>query len=1151
MSFNRHTHDLRPLPRRFATLGAILFLLLVAGRLAADVPVNFANQVLDSRLVLAPDGSPLVGTNYRAQLFLVTGPAFTPVEPAMRFRTETTVNPGTWSGRSVTLPGVAEGEPVQLAVGVWDDTLFPTLDDAIRGRGIAGRSAPFPYVFAPSEPPTVQDTWMKRFPGLALLDYAKVPPTLDPPQLAPLPELVPAQGQLTASFAGQPAPGTVFELLGGPAGFVLDSTGAWSWTPTEAQGPETFAVQVVTRDAGPSGASATNRFKVTATELNLPPEFLVTDSAVDELKPLSLLLTATDTDLPAQPLSYALIHGPAGLNVSPGGVVAWTPTEEQGPGDFAVLVRVSDGSATTEASFTLRVTDVNSAPTFAAIPPPTLGLTDALRLQLPGLDSDVPAQALSFALVSGPAGLAVSTAGEVTWTPTDEQRPSTNAVQVTVSDGSVTTAGSFTVVALEPPPNPVNFAGLAVDGYIAHGTVFFDANRNGVPDGREPVTNSDARGRFDLPVDLNRFDTDHSGVLEPAEGRLVITGGTDLATGLPLTLPLTAPPGSEVISPLSTLVEALVRPGGLTSVAEAETAIRASLSLPEGISLTHFDPLAGVAAGDDARATELLRANSQVQDTVVQLTAALQTGGEAPAPSAVMNALAAQISLGRMVDLGQAAPVASLLADAAKNAGVTVTPEVGAAAAFVVSSLNEAKEAALSESGTGLDALAAVSRLQTQAQGSSATALAAAARGEVSGDEVVAANSGSALGDTLAGLPVGNLLAQPTPPGEFEFGGPAFTVGENGRSAAPVTIVRRGGSSGTVTVRVSLADGTAQVGTDVADGPLEVTFGDGEIIRTLDLSQTTKQDDLPEGTETLTLRLGLTAEAPTGARLGVRTSAILSLQDDDIAGTFQFAAAHFEVREDGQRLVPILVHRTEGLAGSVTVRITPRALPDGATADMDFVAAPVDVTFPAGVSQRIVEIPVLADADAESAEALALDLTLTEPSAGAQLGPITTAELVIRDDDLPPEPGRVAARAGDGDTPAPAGSRDQRGALPPGGQLQPARLATGSLRDLARGCATGSRFTDAVRHGVPLLPRAARQRTLSGRARTLPTCGRQQAGSGRWPADSRRDAGGTLPTPTPHPRPGHAGLKMREERDCCEVGSPYFPRRLNGHLVGA
>jgi hypothetical protein len=168
-----------------------------------------------------------------------------------------------------------------------------------------------------------------------------------------------------------------------------------------------------------------------------------------------------DSDLPVQLLTYSLVSGPSGLTVSPEGVVAWTPTEEQGPSTNAVTVRVSDNGSpalSTTSSFNLIVSEANTAPTL--INAFSRSMTENVKLtsQLIARDGDLPAQKLTFSLVSGPRGLTLSAGGLLEWTPAEDQGPSTNKVVVRVSDDAPTPASStvtFSVTVREANSPPV------------------------------------------------------------------------------------------------------------------------------------------------------------------------------------------------------------------------------------------------------------------------------------------------------------------------------------------------------------------------------------------------------------------------------------------------------------------------------------------------------------------------------------------------------------------------------------------------------------------------------------------------------------------------------------------------------------------------
>jgi hypothetical protein len=98
---------------------------------------------------------------------------------------------------------------------------------------------------------------------------------------------------------------------------------------------------------------------------------------VDEGVLLTFTASATDTDLPANTLTYGLINGPVGASIDPGtGVFTWTPTETQGPGSYNFTVQVSDGNLTADQQVSVTVE--------SALPSPEIdtdgdGLSDLLE----------------------------------------------------------------------------------------------------------------------------------------------------------------------------------------------------------------------------------------------------------------------------------------------------------------------------------------------------------------------------------------------------------------------------------------------------------------------------------------------------------------------------------------------------------------------------------------------------------------------------------------------------------------------------------------------------------------------------------------------------------------------------------------------------
>jgi hypothetical protein len=91
---------------------------------------------------------------------------------------------------------------------------------------------------------------------------------------------------------------------------------------------------------------------------NTIPRFAgATNSTIDELVGYTQNLLPKDDDVPVQALTVSLISGPGGLVVT-NGVLAWTPTEAQGPSTNLIVVSVSDGVASVTNSFTVFVREV-------------------------------------------------------------------------------------------------------------------------------------------------------------------------------------------------------------------------------------------------------------------------------------------------------------------------------------------------------------------------------------------------------------------------------------------------------------------------------------------------------------------------------------------------------------------------------------------------------------------------------------------------------------------------------------------------------------------------------------------------------------------------------------------------------------------------
>jgi hypothetical protein len=139
-------------------------------------------------------------------------------------------------------------------------------------------------------------------------------------------------------------------------------------------------------------------------------------------------------------LTYALDPGapPNSTIDAETGIFNWTPNEDQGPGVYNITVRVTDNSSpalSVTRSFSVTVSEANTAPVLAAISDKTIYAGNTLVITNSASDSDLPANALTFSLVASPVGANIGAAdGVFSWTTTEADSNTTNSVSVRVID---------------------------------------------------------------------------------------------------------------------------------------------------------------------------------------------------------------------------------------------------------------------------------------------------------------------------------------------------------------------------------------------------------------------------------------------------------------------------------------------------------------------------------------------------------------------------------------------------------------------------------------------------------------------------------------------------------------------------------------------
>jgi subtilisin family serine protease len=278
------------------------------------------------------------------------------------------------------------------------------------------------------------------------------------------------------------------------------------------------------------------------------------------------------------------------------------------------------------------------------------------------------------------------------------------------------------------------------------------------------------------------------------------------------------------------------------------------------------------------------------------------------------------------------------------------------------------------------------------------------AAGVVSQTITIATTNGTAVESAksftvILSTPTGATLGAPTTAtvtindndafGTLQFASAAYTVNEG--SPVSLVVTRTGGSAGPVTVHYQTTDGGGRThaatggGVDYTTTAGVLTFLNGVVSQTIAVP--TKPDTIVEGPESFTVTLS----APGGgASLGALAAAVVTITDDDSAGTVQFSQLSYAVIEGGT--ATITVTRT-GTSGPVAVSF---ATSDGtASQPADYTGAVGTFTFLAGETTKTFTVSTASDGLTEGTESV--NLTLFSPTNGLVLGNPSAATLWILD----------------------------------------------------------------------------------------------------------------------------------------------------------
>ncbi|MCL4177685.1 MAG: hypothetical protein KJ072_08035 [Verrucomicrobia bacterium] len=183
--------------------------------------------------------------------------------------------------------------------------------------------------------------------GLSLISLEAAPPVIAPVEPQEIDEEIAWFLELVGSDPdlGQQL---TWSLVSGPENAAVDPrTGLLSWTPSEAQGPGSYAFQVRLSDDGVPPGSADAEFTVSVREINRAPWF-PPPGPIAPLFPheqLNIWLQASDPDIPSTELTWSLDpESPAWAVIQPfSGLLSLQPTHADAGRQVELGIRVTDG----------------------------------------------------------------------------------------------------------------------------------------------------------------------------------------------------------------------------------------------------------------------------------------------------------------------------------------------------------------------------------------------------------------------------------------------------------------------------------------------------------------------------------------------------------------------------------------------------------------------------------------------------------------------------------------------------------------------------------------------------------------------------------------------------------------------------------------
>jgi hypothetical protein len=205
-----------------------------------------------------------------------------------------------------------------------------------------------------------------------------------------------------------------------------------------------------------------------------------------------------------------------------------------------------------------------------------------------------------------------------------------------------------------------------------------------------------------------------------------------------------------------------------------------------------------------------------------------------------------------------------------------------------------------------------------------------------------------------------------------------------------VTVIRSGGSKGTLSVNYGTADGSATAGSDYSAVSGTLVFADGELSKTFTIPIV--NDGASEPAETLRLALSGVTDLET---LGSQSTATVTIQDSSTALFLTMNSIDVPEGDSGTTNAVVTVSLSAATGRAVTADFS--TVSGTATSGVDFTPVSGSLSFAPGFTAQTINVPIIGDTLNEANETF--QVVLTNPTNAS----VANSSLVriINDDPLP------------------------------------------------------------------------------------------------------------------------------------------------------